>query len=601
MAQQTKGSAVLFIGLLFAAAAAAAQAESVEMIYSIDGGLAPGWRDVSWNGMYDIHYRADMMMGGEGMQQQQQQNIVQQPLREEKSGTPSDFPSPYGEDMAYYEDSTAYGVPDTMRAIYASPSAYGGLSLHAPMPLNASSVSFYINIVPGGDPSALLLRLDTDKNGFRAQAGLPLSADAATGVWQLVVMPLSKLGSEPWDRISIQDISGAGSTFFVTDLCLDVGPEAQSFSPFNTYLPPVWPMASEYSFRPGQDLFMYTDAPMTLYQNGIFAEGVSTWSWNGLFDYLAPSPTGAHMVTRAELGEGGGLSFTTEGSFEGMDTIVFWIFQESYMALNVRLEASASMNLQVYEAPLHVFAPDLVPGVWTMVVMPVPHLEGMRWDRFSLVEHGFDAGKVIYVDSLVVYPRHEPAVTWGRVFPEMPETGDVPLYVDHLMPGVADYSWEVNHDTEFDLPDGHRCIRATAEPFGAVSLKTQSPFSGMAALEFSLWLTVPTSSQYVPETRAFGMNESFPAVADDLNQWSASIAIRFDASVPQADRAASGGMYDVFPLSEIAMIEGGQWERISVPLADFDPEHAWDRVSFMDTTGMGISFFLDDIVLKAMQ
>ena len=157
MAQQTKGSAVLFIGLLFAAAAAAAQAESVEMIYSIDGGLAPGWRDVSWNGMYDIHYRADMMMGGEGMQQQQQQqNIVQQPLREEKSGTPSNFPSPYGEDMAYYEDSTAYGVTDTMRAIYASPSAYGGLSLHAPMPLNASSVSFYINIVPGGDPSALL-------------------------------------------------------------------------------------------------------------------------------------------------------------------------------------------------------------------------------------------------------------------------------------------------------------------------------------------------------------------------------------------------------------------------------------------------------------
>ena len=105
----------------------------------------------------------------------------------------------------------------------------------------------------------------------------------------------------------------------------------------------------------------------------------------------------------------------------------------------------------------------------------------------------------------------------------------MPLYVDHLMPGVADYSWGVNSDTEFDLPDGHRCIRATASPFGGVSLKTQSPFSGMAALEFSLWLTVPTSSQYVPEVRAFGANETFPAVADDINQWSASIAVRFDA------------------------------------------------------------------------
>ena len=574
--------------------AAAAAAEGTEMIYSMDTGLAPGWTDVSWNGMYDIHYRADMMMPGGGYG-----GGAHDALRtstKSGDGHDDDQHHDHGHGAPVAEMYKMEGHGSTMHAIYAAPAAYGGLSLHAPRPLNASSVSFFINIVPGGDPSSLLLRLDTDKNGFRAQAGLPLTGD--TGVWQLVVMPLSKLGAEPYDRISIQDTSGGGSTFFVTELCLDVGPEAQAFNA-QTYLPPVWTSLSEYAFRPGHDLFMYSDAPMPLYQNGVFAEGVSTWSWAGEFDYLAPSPTGAHYVARAELGVGGGLSFTTEGSFEAMETIVFWIFQESYTALDLRLEASASMSLEVYEAPLATFAPEVVPGVWTMVVLPVPHMPGMAWDRFSIVEHGHDAGAVIYVDSLTVYPAHPPQESWRRVFPQT-EAGDVPLYVDHLMPGVADYSWGVNSDTEFDLPDGHRCIRATASPFGGVSLKTQSPFSGMAALEFSLWLTVPTSSQYVPEVRAFGANETFPAVADDINQWSASIAVRFDASVPQADRAASGGMYQVFPLSEVAMIEGGKWERISVPLADFDPEHAWDRVSFMDTTGMGISFFLDDIVLRAM-
>ena len=610
-------AAAVFVAAVYSARGAAAQKVDV---YSLQGGLAHGWRDVSWNGLYDMHFRAGSTMasmfdteggGGEEAMYNEEEMMMED---EEMHQHDDDADATTLDDTFTQEKANDAETETTLRAtrndamdsmeamdgpmlaIYASPFAYGALSLHAPEPLNASSVSFYINIAPGGDPSSLLLRLDADKGGFRAQAGLPLSADAATGEWQLVVMPLSKLGAEAWDRISIQDISGNGGGFFVTDIQLDVGPVAQAFNPFQTYLPPMWPLASVFSaFAPGSGLFD-TRAPATLYQNGVFGPGVATWSWGGAFDYQAISPTGAHYVTRAELRKGGGVSFSTDESFAGMNTLVFWIFQESFVALKVRFEAAEPMDLQVYETSLAEFAPDLYPGVWTMVVVPIPDL-GMAWDRFSLVEHGFDDGKVIYVDSVMMYPRH-PDSAWMRVFPQL-ENGDIPLYDDALSPGVADYSWDVNHDTQFDLPDGHRCIRATARPFGAISLKTQSPFSGMSALEFSLWLTVPTASQYVPQVQAFGYNETYPNPIDDIGEWSASIAIRFDASVPQSDMAGSGGMYEVFPLNEIANIVGGQWTRISVPLAEADPEHAWDRVSFMDTTGNGISFFLDDIVLIA--
>ena len=116
-------------------------------------------------------------------------------------------------------------------------------------------------------------------------------------------------------------------------------------------------------------------------------------------------------------------------------------------------------------------------------------MPGLAWDRFSIVEHGLDAGAVIYVDSLTVYPAHPPQESWRRVFPQT-EAGDVPLYVDHLMPGVADYSWGVNSDTEFDLPDGHRCIRATASPRFAPSHRTH--IWTMAACPPSTW---PTATQ----------------------------------------------------------------------------------------------------------
>ena len=200
------------------------------------------------------------------------------------------------------------------------------------------------------------------------------------------------------------------------------------------------------------------------------------------------------------------------------------------------------------------------------------------------------------MDSISLYPRQNDIV-WNRVFVDVDNM--VPLYGNALMPGVSDYSWDVNHDIQFDLPDGHTCIRATTEPFGAISLKTQSPFSGMQSLEFSIWLTIFATSQFVPEVSAFSNSTygEYPNPIDDFNEWSSSIAIRFDASVPQADQAASGGMYLSFPLSEITTLEGGTWQRIRIPLGNTDPEYAWDRVSFMDTTGKGLSFFLDDIVL----
>ena len=382
-------------------------------IYTLEGGLESGWRDVSWNGLYDIHYRAHMNEVNSYMEpvptetetetepteyaesdysysegnarmadaypDVEYNNVDFRDPREASdmyNSNPEaqyeyvDQESDYGEQDYYqynetnyeymendypyeYEepsrpvDTYPYQMYSELHAIYASPMGFGGLSLHAPSPLNASSISFYINIIPGGDPTTLLLRLDTDKSGFRAQAGLPLDQNARTGEWQLVVMPLSKLGSEPWDRITIQDTSGNGSTFFVTDLCIDVGDEAQTFNPFQTYLPPMWPLKYDYAFHPGQDLFE-TNMPVSLYQNGAFGSGVSTWSWGGEFNYTAPSPTGYAWVTSAELRKGGGVSITTEASFETMNSIVFWIFLENYASLNVRLEGKFSPFFDFY-------------------------------------------------------------------------------------------------------------------------------------------------------------------------------------------------------------------------------------------------------------
>ena len=44
---------------VYSARGAAAQKVDV---YSLQGGLVDGWRDVSWNGLYDMHFRAGSTM-----------------------------------------------------------------------------------------------------------------------------------------------------------------------------------------------------------------------------------------------------------------------------------------------------------------------------------------------------------------------------------------------------------------------------------------------------------------------------------------------------------------------------------------------------------
>ena len=61
------------------------------MAYSSDMGLAAGWKDVSWTGIYDMHYRANAM---------------------QRSEFEEDF---FGDQK--------------INAIYASPGGFGGLSL----------------------------------------------------------------------------------------------------------------------------------------------------------------------------------------------------------------------------------------------------------------------------------------------------------------------------------------------------------------------------------------------------------------------------------------------------------------------------------------
>ena len=143
-----------------------------------------------------------------------------------------------------------------------------------------------------------------------------------------------------------------------------------------------------------------------------------------------------------------------------------------------------------------------------------------------------------------------------------------------------------------------RGIKVETKPYGALSLRTDTPFHhGLVAerdqLEIEFWLYLDTEDSSPPV-------EAFEGAAAQPGE-GAALQLRLDA----VDETAGNSSQIVATLPIDLSLSGapgdealprGEWVHFLVPVTLFGHE-AWDRISWIDSTGRGSRFVVDGVNL----
>ena len=464
----------------------------------------------------------------------------------------------------------------------------------------------------------------------------------AWDTWQAVAVNLSELPIHEWRRIAFQDASEEGSVFIVDNLRL--WPEGADADVLQTETGAV-PEAQSTSGGddggpPGEHVEInatIATQPLVLISEEGLGEDVVDWSWNTSYLLYEP-PEG---VTAAIDGRGA-LSLKTVAPFStdwwGASAIDMWIsVVDPDVPLAIRLDAAGSKTtLDAFTLQLDAAlgGTQLKPMQWTHVVIPLESLGPHEWDRVSLVVAEDGAQDVLVrVKRLALLPsKYFEAREGSSTISWILDDGDstVPLYADDLYSGVSDWSWGAEVDFAFPLgepdlepeegpePQGQaeevgegkpekdirdrppttaRGIKVETKPYGALSLRTDTPFHhGLVAerdhLEIEFWLYLDTEDS-PPSVEAFeGAVQSGEGAA---------LQLRLDA----VDETAGSSSQIVATLPIDLSLNGepgdealprGEWVHFQVPVRRFGDE-AWDRISWIDSTGRGSRFVVDGVNL----
>lgn len=127
-----------------------------------------------------------------------------------------------------YDFSASAPVHNGAASISAVTGAWGGLSLYTPTPFDGmGALSLWFD-----GPATVDLVVASTLDGISAPA-LPVDGlgAVAPGTWTELVLDLSTLGVGRWDRLSLVDTSGSGSTFAVDDIVLlETAPSSSVFT-----------------------------------------------------------------------------------------------------------------------------------------------------------------------------------------------------------------------------------------------------------------------------------------------------------------------------------------------------------------------------------
>ena len=387
--------------------------------------------------------------------------------------------------------------------------------------------------------------------------------------------------------------------------------------------------------------------PMVLIDEVGLGEGVVDWSWNASYLLYEP-PDG---VTAAVDGWGA-LSVKTETPFStdwwGASALEMWVsVVDPDVPLAIRLDASDSeTSLDAFTISFDevLKGTQLKPMQWTQLVVPLESLGPHQWDRVSLVVAEDDAQDVlIRVKRLALLPsKYFESRSGSSTISWVLDDGDstVPLYSEDLYSGVTDWSWGADVDFAFPLGDAsepqaaeeaaeatvgevaeeaaEEAAEETAEdapavprgilvdtvPYGALSLRTKTPFHhGLAAerdsleIEFWLYLDDPDQDQALgdvpPPVEAYegrpGRGATLHLRLDAVNE-AAGNSSQIMATLP-LDQSLNGNGD-----AKGEALPRGEWVHFQVPVAQFGNE-AWDRISWVDNTGKGVRFVVDGVNL----
>jgi hypothetical protein len=529
----------------------------------------------------------------------------------------------------------------------------------------ADKVTFWLWVAPqpggGGGPGdsspQLHFRLEAGDSAGLYDAVVLGPKEVAGGLawdtWQAVTVDLSVFTTQDWRRLSLQDASEGGTVFIVDNLRLwTAGASAEGAGEAVEAGAKAGVASSaeeeegsgvldSASWREGlsQEASVATH-PLVLIDEGGLGEGVVDWSWNASYLLYEP-PDG---VTAAVDGWGA-LSLKMERPFStdwwGASALEMWIsVVDPNVPLAIRLDASDSeTSLDAFTLSFDevLKGTQLKPMQWTQIVVPLESLGPHQWDRVSLVVTEDGAEDVLLrVKRLALLPsKYFESRSGSSTISWVLDDGDstVPLYSDGLYSGVTDWSWGADVDFAFPLGNAKepqaaeeaaeeavegateeaaavpRGILVDATPYGALSLRTRTPFHhGLAAernsLEIEFWLYLDDLDQDLD--LELNLNLDLDDVSPPVEAYEgrgAALHLRLDAVNEAAGNSSQ--IMATLPLDQSLNGNGdakgkalprGEWVHFQVPVAQFGNE-AWDRISWVDNTGEGVRFIVDGVNL----
>jgi len=292
-------------------------------------------------------------------------------------------------------------------SISFTPSAWGGLYIHANTPITpASYTSLQFAMQTSDSPNNFSLLFYDGNNQVAKTAKLSQYPGTSQNGWQVYTIPTSIMPAT-LGGVALQETSGnAGPTSYIDSIQFNAQQSAPAASSASSAI---------------QTTMFYIDA---------LTSGWMNWSWNSTVDFNATNPVykGSHAISFTPTGGYGGLYIHSD---QGTST-------SSYLALTFAARASADggkyavgvydSNNQMLHAPvtLDSYGGQPVSGSWKVYTVPLSDLNASNKTIKGIMiqDTTGKTGQTLYLDEvgLTTYPQPTISVAKTTVSPTLAPT-----------------------------------------------------------------------------------------------------------------------------------------------------------------------------------